>query len=156
MDESLKSSLPTDWERHFYAKTLAKARAIHRSGKVLSWQPAEDGAGMTSVVQGSQSEPYAQGIEWGLGKKNVSFVSGSCTCPMESNCKHVAAAIFAVVKAGGVVLSATQVKAAVKPRISDQLQNGLEPLQQAAAPPPPEPAPESADDPERLVYILNL
>src|SRR6202034_1700524 len=119
MDESLKSSVPADRERHIYAKTLAKAREIYRSGKVLSWRPA-DGAGMTSVVQGSQSEPYVQEIEWGLGKKNVSFVGGSCTCPMEFNCKHVAAAIYTVVKLSGVALSAPKVKVVEKPRISEQ------------------------------------
>ena len=151
MDKSSLNSVPADWERFFYASTLKKGRDIQRLGKVLKSEPAVDYVGIAAEVEGSQRDPYVLDIEWGYNEKGVSFIEGECSCPVTFNCKHVVAAISAFLNAGRLAKAEPP-----KPRISDQLQNWLTQLQQAATPPAPKPEVETGEEPQRLAYILNL
>ena len=86
--------------------------AYARDKRVIEWAAAEDGTRVTGSVQGQAAAPYVQTIalEWGGGGRIV-LIDGDCSCPMEGNCKHVAA----VLQAARAVLES---RAAGTPRAS--------------------------------------
>ncbi len=136
---------------------------LQLQGRVLRCKIAADACGLSAVVQGSRSDPYSVNITWGNGDENEEMINGECSCPMEFNCKHVAAAIFhaiSLAKPDKIIRlpkpkSAKPPATVVKPQLPNQLQNWLAQLQQAASPPAPKPEIERTDEPERLVYVLT-
>ena len=77
--------------------TAERGRDYFRRGKVLSC--AVNGKEIDGVVSGSGRQVYTQSIH--LRGESGEF-DGSCTCPMEYNCKHVAAVLFACLERQGV------------------------------------------------------
>ena len=69
----------------------ARGRDYFRRGKVLSCRVNE--GEIEGVVSGSGRNVYEQSIC--LSDDDDWLIDGSCTCPMEYNCKHVAAVMFA-------------------------------------------------------------
>ena len=70
--------------------------AYARQGRVIAWEVHADGTRVTGAVQGQEAAPYVQEIalKWGAGGRLV-LIDGDCTCPVEVNCKHVAAVLQA-------------------------------------------------------------
>ncbi|MBI3760947.1 MAG: SWIM zinc finger family protein [Chloroflexi bacterium] len=73
------------WVGATYAE---RGQDYYQNGHVLdfSWR----GATLTGRVQGSEYKPYRVTIDFSGGG-----MYGECTCPMDYNCKHVAAVLFA-------------------------------------------------------------
>jgi len=70
--------------------------AYARAGRVIEWGANADCTRLTGTVQGQDAAPYVQDIalEWGAGGRIV-LIDGECSCPVEGNCKHVAAVLQA-------------------------------------------------------------
>ncbi len=69
-------------------------------GRVQDLRTTGDGI-IEGAVQGSDRMPYRQTVRLTPGRAGVS-VKGSCTCPVGSNCKHVAAVLLAFRKRPGM------------------------------------------------------
>ncbi|MDB6023690.1 MAG: family helicase, partial [Pedosphaera sp.] len=143
--------LPADWEEWFSRATVKAGHACQQTGKVLSCDvnPAE--SEIIASIKGFGQEHYTVKVKWGADEVGEEFIEGECSCPKAFNCVHVVAAI---VEALG--LTGTPGVEPPKPKLAQQVQTWLQQLQQATAPPPPEPEGEPADEPERLAYILGL
>jgi superfamily II DNA or RNA helicase len=75
----------------FEGKTLARAQDIVRRGLVLSTEQIGDV--IEGSVQGSADWSYEQDIELYASKHGVEF-EGSCSCPVGTMCKHMAAVLL--------------------------------------------------------------
>ena len=64
-------------------------------GRVHGLRTAPDGTTIQARVRGSGRSVYQQTIHWRPGAGGRLFPSGSCTCPVGLNCKHVAAVLLA-------------------------------------------------------------
>jgi superfamily II DNA or RNA helicase len=88
-------SLPEDFDlgEHFDHSTLTKAMGLKPQQAVLALQV--DGSRLVSRVQGTGPSAYQQSIEWVVDRRLGPRLEGRCSCPVGSNCKHVAAALMA-------------------------------------------------------------
>jgi hypothetical protein len=71
--------------------TVERGSDYFRRGKVQSYRV--NGEEIEGVVSGSGRRVYEQSIY--LSEDYAVEIDGSCTCPMEYNCKHVVAVLFA-------------------------------------------------------------
>lgn len=78
----------TKW---FDPRTISKAHGYADAVSELRWVRADTLAGK---VQGTQSRPYAVRAHF-YDTDGDMWVEGECTCPVEFNCKHVAALLIA-------------------------------------------------------------
>lgn len=80
--------------RAFDSGAFARGRAYQRDGHVRQLTVSADGATISGSVHGNQREPYSQVI--GLKRRNTGAldVTGTCSCPVGHNCKHVAAVLL--------------------------------------------------------------
>ena len=62
--------------------------------RVRDVRVAADGATIDAEVLGSGRSPYYQSVQLVRAPNGRLVVSGSCTCPVGFNCKHVAAVLF--------------------------------------------------------------
>ena len=62
-------------------------------GKGLVQKMEASNGAILSIVGGGADSPYRQAIKL-PGARNGVTVTGTCTCPVGYNCKHVAAALF--------------------------------------------------------------
>jgi superfamily II DNA or RNA helicase len=76
----------------FDPATFARGEAYAREGKVMYVH--HDGNRIKGEVGGSGPRAYQQTIYIAAGRHGVEF-DGSCSCPMDYNCKHVVAALLA-------------------------------------------------------------
>ena len=80
----------------FSATQIQKAQNYLIQGRVLEVTASSNNHDIEAYVEGSADEPYRQEIT--LVNVNHKIVMRShCTCPVRSNCKHVAAAMLALV-----------------------------------------------------------
>ena len=78
--------------------TLARGLAYAERGRVLSLKIEEDGHTVTARVSGSRREPYtALAVLSHAERSGRVELQSRCTCPMESGCKHVVAALAAAI-----------------------------------------------------------
>ncbi|WP_315799113.1 DEAD/DEAH box helicase [Bradyrhizobium sp. SZCCHNRI3043] len=85
--------------RSFFSHAaFQKAEHLQLRGGVLDLEISEDGRELAASVQGSQSWPYEVEIELARDKHGRLDVSGRCTCPMQHNCKHVAAVLLEAIE----------------------------------------------------------
>lgn len=76
--------------------SLSRGRTVERSGAVeeLVWEAA--GFRLGAVVRGSSAESYRVNVRLDLGiPGRTTILSGTCSCPVGRNCKHVAAVLLA-------------------------------------------------------------
>lgn len=74
--------------------SFERGQAYARSGRVQSIEISHDGQVISGLVKGTKARPYkVQARLLQRGKKGVPFY-GSCSCPMQFNCKHVAALLI--------------------------------------------------------------
>ena len=78
----------------FTHSAIAKGEAYQREGRVTGLEVSEDWGQVRAGVHGSRHEDYDVKIEltWKAGR--IRTVEGVCSCPMNYNCKHVAAALL--------------------------------------------------------------
>ncbi len=81
-------------------RTLDKGAEYLRGGRVRDiWFRQDAGAGMAfGAVKGTESEPYTAGIRIAVSGGRP-HVDTQCTCPLEGECKHVAAVALKVLGA---------------------------------------------------------
>lgn len=84
-----------DWSRAFNARTLARAEDYFLLGHVVALEHIQDAGQdvLLALVEGNRAQPYACRIAV-LHEPRGSRLQSVCTCPMASNCKHVAAALM--------------------------------------------------------------
>src|SRR5437016_2588032 len=87
-------------QAHFDTHTLAKGRVYQRQLRVqncLVTSAEPRGWLIAADVRGSQPTPY--GVEIQLcSDDGTPVIEGSCSCPMEGDCKHVAAVLLHVLE----------------------------------------------------------
>jgi len=88
-------SLPEDFDlgEHFDHRTLTSAMGLKPQQAVLSMQI--DGPRLNTRTQGSGPTAYQQSIHWVNDRRLGPRLEGRCSCPVGTNCKHVAAALMA-------------------------------------------------------------
>lgn len=77
----------------------SKGLKYFEAGRVLSlnWQVGGSKPAISAEVQGSVASPYSvTAYPDAVSARAAPGVSGTCTCPVRLNCKHVAAVLFAV------------------------------------------------------------
>lgn len=92
MDETrFRDLLARHWTTLFDPHTIEKGADYLRRGYVLGTHYEEgDGEGaLIGMVEGTARDPYASGVRLQLDGPRVRLDS-YCSCPMQSDCKHVA------------------------------------------------------------------
>jgi len=78
------------------SQAFSRGERYARNGQVTSRTWFGSGTQLFGNVQGSNVQPYAVTVSFTLSSTGtVLRTSGVCTCPMKSNCKHVAALLIA-------------------------------------------------------------
>ncbi|MGH8969032.1 MAG: SNF2-related protein [Actinomycetes bacterium] len=85
-------------------KAFANGRSYARGGRVSELTVDPAGRLLTAAVQGTRNSPYRVVVTPAPGAARW---SGSCSCPVAINCKHVAAVMLAGRMRGDAVLVAT-------------------------------------------------
>lgn len=76
--------------------SLSRGRTVERAGAVrhLAWDAS--GFRLSAAVDGTATAPYRVEVRLDLGVPGrTTILSGTCTCPVSRNCKHVAAVLLA-------------------------------------------------------------
>ena len=156
------------------AGTVAKGRAYQMQRRVLGCTVAgAPGQGwlITADVRGSRPTPYQAEVKIAENEGDWE-IDGSCSCPMELNCKHVAAVLLHVLEGpeqwfapvyqadflGGQFPPALPSAIAPAPRLDHRWDSWLLRLDQVAAAAGAGDADRLAsrsDVPERIVYVLK-
>ena len=66
----------------------------HMDRRVGGFRVTPDGAAINAEVLGTARSPYRQSVQLIRAPNGKLLASGSCTCPVGLNCKHVAAVLF--------------------------------------------------------------
>lgn len=90
-----------DLERAFDPGTLKRGLDYQRKGAVvdLGFDDDDDHV-IYAAVQGSERDPYEVEATIRRTRRGEPLIEGFCTCPVSYNCKHVAAALLAVLERG--------------------------------------------------------
>ena len=100
MDENtFRQLLARHWSTLFDQRTIEKGADYLRRGHVLGTHyEAGDGEGaLIGMVEGSVRDPYAAGVRIESRGQRVKLDS-YCTCPLQVQCKHVAATVLYVLR----------------------------------------------------------
>jgi hypothetical protein len=82
------------------AETFSRGVRYANSGAVREMTPSGDGRRVIARVQGNAPQAYSTMVDVRRDASGrLTNVSGVCTCPMRTNCKHVAAVALAIVGA---------------------------------------------------------
>jgi superfamily II DNA or RNA helicase len=84
-----------DIRRTVSRNAFGAGMAYEMEGRVREVRTSPDGSTIKALVQGGGRAPYRLSISLTRARTGGLAVSGSCTCPVGFNCKHVAAALFA-------------------------------------------------------------
>ncbi|MBG6212695.1 superfamily II DNA or RNA helicase [Cryobacterium sp. CAN_C3] len=78
------------------SRSFSRGERYARNGHVTAQSWAASGTHLTGRVSGTGPEPYTVLVSFTLNAAGQAVrASGTCTCPMGSNCKHVAALLLA-------------------------------------------------------------
>ncbi|WP_104135976.1 DEAD/DEAH box helicase [Cryobacterium sp. Y62] len=78
------------------SQSFSRGERYARNGHVTEQSWASSGTHLTGRVSGTSPQPYTVLISFTLNAAGQAVrASGTCTCPMGSNCKHVAALLLA-------------------------------------------------------------
>jgi len=83
----------SDLLRQFGSAEVHKGEVVLRSGAVGRVDVSHDGLSLSASVAGSRPRPYSQTIRLSPQGSQV-LIKGYCTCPVGTNCKHVAAVLL--------------------------------------------------------------
>jgi len=131
-----------------------------RQGRVHNCEISSDGVYITADVQGSGIEPYQVEININSPELDEGPIAGSCTCPMEYNCKHVVAAFMEAFRLHPDQLAAhTQAfdepSPQAPPPLPENLAHWLGRLHKSVQP-RQETVSYSSKERQRLLYVLHL
>jgi len=90
----------TDLPRTFDDRTLARARAYVSEGRVERIRLELEGARIVASVRGGRPRAYDVTVLVARRRDRVAL-TGSCSCPVGTDCKHVAAALLAALAGDG-------------------------------------------------------
>ncbi|MGE4048371.1 MAG: SNF2-related protein [Acetobacteraceae bacterium] len=112
--------------RHaFTANTLEAGRIYELRGRVRNLEVSDDGSVITAETLGTAPDPYRQRITLRLIRPMSLVISGTCTCPVGRQCKHVAAVLIAAHRlqaaAQSIASPPAQKLRAVQPPAEEQL-----------------------------------
>ena len=82
------------WQSFFDLQTMLRGQTYYRSRNVQVFSSAPDGTGFVARVQGGRQDPYLVTFSVDPAGKP----QGTCSCPVGSRCKHVAASLFVAVE----------------------------------------------------------
>ncbi len=82
--------------RLFSASTLEAGRIYELRGRVQNLEMSNDGSRIVAETMGTAPRPYVQRITIDRSGAHGLKISGTCSCPVGYNCKHVAAVLIAV------------------------------------------------------------
>lgn len=102
------------------AHALAAGRRYQQDGRAHIVAIGEGGRRITGEVRGTAPAPYRQDIQAHPRSYGGTWFASSCTCPVRSNCKHVAAVLFQLLADEG---------SAPRPRLTPELGFWLEGLE---------------------------
>jgi superfamily II DNA or RNA helicase len=154
---------PVDIARSIEPATLARGRTVHARGQIVDVDVNGAGTVIIARVRGSEPRPYELMITLRPSNNGV-IIHGTCSCPVRSNCKHVAAVLIEAELRSPPPSVATALPAWPTPSpspggpgrsLSPQLQLWLGELDEVCA------ASSAANDypseiRQRLLYVLNL
>jgi superfamily II DNA or RNA helicase len=101
-DVNLRYQL-TDVQRAIPIGSLERGKDYAANARVLRFYVDPDGERIIAQVHGSKNKPYTQTIRCEVGFHGEVELEGFCTCPMQFNCKHVAAALLHGLAEAGVL-----------------------------------------------------
>jgi len=130
--------------RQFDRATFSRGMAYSRQGNVISVR--REGDRIEGRVAGSGRNVYRQTIHLEAGRHGIA-VDGTCSCPMDYNCKHVVAVLLAALEQPG---GAPEAPAALLPATAE---GWLKQLAQAHALVQPGRVPDQGQG-FRLDYVL--
>ncbi|MBI4660473.1 MAG: DEAD/DEAH box helicase [Verrucomicrobia bacterium] len=154
------------WMDCFSKNALRKGFDYASQRQVVNVEVSEERTGVDASVQGSEPEPYEVEAGIKIDPSGRQFVDGYCTCPVECNCKHVAAAIFAALEVAPDLFgngkpaakSEPEIRVIAKPQIPalpQEFEHWLKRLEHAARPAPSAAVAVSAQK-QRLLYVLRV
>ena len=160
MPSSPKPVSKTELRRLIGEPDFSRGQGYFRARRVRSSEldPGRDRA--LGKVEGSKRRPYEQSItlQWDADGR-LSRIKGRCSCPVGSNCKHVAAVMLTLLpelnqenSAALPATSTTPSVAADEPQITGHLGGWLGRLEEITAPAPARVGKASG---ERLHYLLK-
>ncbi|MDP1573519.1 MAG: DEAD/DEAH box helicase [Coxiellaceae bacterium] len=160
MSNFIKEITTVQLSDFFTSAEISRGKNYFNSGAVLKLTQkniSSDIVEISATVKGSQSKPYQLTMIVEKLNNNEIDVDGDCSCPVEFNCKHVAAALFAAQQAPTStiasqhrVLTAEKIKS---PENSSAAVKWLDSLKTSLVKKPI--AQITEKDPYVLVYILK-
>ena len=151
-----------DIARAIQSATLSRGRQVHGNGQVIDVDVNAGGTVFVGRVRGSEPKPYSQHVTLRSGKTGVT-IHGTCSCPVHSNCKHVAAVLIEVQRMraasgasrqgeGAVVVPAAV--HAVRQQLPPALDGWLEGVEKSGNPDAGNDYPALIR--QRLIYVLSV
>jgi len=159
------------WMDCFSKNALRKGYEYSTNDQVLSCTISEDRKSIDAAIGGSDLEPCDVEAGIKIDKTGRVFVDGFCSCPVEYNCKHVAAAIFAALGQAPDLLGNGKPAPAVpppnrfspvpprpapppKPALPSEFEPWLRRLEQTAQ--PLSPGESAAEQKHSVIYMLDV
>lgn len=84
----------------FSRAAFEKGRGYQAGGRVIALSADDDLTRLVAQVRGTDFRPYLVEIDILYARDGVEDISGSCSCPMAYNCKHVAATLLQALRGG--------------------------------------------------------
>ncbi|HHK74328.1 MAG TPA: hypothetical protein ENJ57_04085, partial [Rhizobiales bacterium] len=140
-----------DIQRQCDAGDFRRGLGYFRRGMVLKARMSADGRVVTGKVRGSYASSYRQHIDIAPEGRSVS-ISGSCSCPVGYNCKHVVAVLLTGLREPRHAAPYSEPQQALGPEVKSWLQA----LKKSVDTPEaldPDAYPD--DVRQRLVYVLD-
>lgn len=140
-----------DLKRNLPAQYVDRGAAYQRAQRVIDARVENSGNKITGAVQGSDDEPYHVVAYIKSSPYGSPMIHGDCSCPVGSNCKHVAALlIHALSSPRDEITASRETEAPVGPQAT-ALPQWIADIDRAFDDKAAEP--ETA---EQLLYVLNL
>ena len=97
--KSVLAFTPADVRASLSAVARERGITYARQGRVTELKIDKGGATLSSLVRGKNSNSYRVSIFTARARAGRTRVAGYCTCPVATNCKHVAATLYAALSA---------------------------------------------------------
>ena len=154
------------WMDCFTKNALRKGYDYSDRGEVLACTVSDDRKKIEAAIQGGEPEPCEVEAGIKIDDSGRGFIDGFCTCSVEYNCKHVAAAVFAALekapdlfgKAAPPVngrAAAQPVPRPVQPALPTEFEQWLKRLEFAARPAGVE-GEKAAQQKHCVLYLLTI
>lgn len=142
-----------DLSHKFDRATLLKGIDYATDKKVIGWSFDDDF--IESEVKGSGRNIYTQEIELAFASGKLQAVNGSCSCPVEYNCKHVVAVLISILDYWQQLPSPRQASKSELTFAEQKWLNELEFSQHENATHPPGMQKKLKTSSDRLIFTLS-